>query len=257
MSDIYEQFKAKVYKKTSINLSSYKETQMKRRIISLASRNGFTDLLEYFNMIDKNKEKFDEFINFLTINVSEFFRNPEQWKLVQEKVLPTLMKNTRELKIWSAACSTGEEPYTIAMIMSTLLPLNKITVHATDIDDGAMAKAKLGIYSQTSLKNVPPALNDDGKYERSSDIKSRIVFKKHNLLKDTFINNCDLIVCRNVMIYFTEEAKNQIYQNFSNSLKPDGVLFVGATEQIISPQQFDLKSLKTFFYGKNKSNIKL
>ena len=264
MPDIYEQFKAKVYKKTSINLSSYKETQMKRRITSLASRNGFNDLLEYFNMIDKNKERFDEFINFLTINVSEFFRNPEQWKLVQEQLLPNLMKNTKELKIWSAACSTGEEPYTIAMILSTLLPLNKITVHATDIDDGAMAKAKLGIYSQASLKNVPPTLkekffkkNNEGKYEISNDIKSRIVFKKHNLLKDPFISNCDLIVCRNVMIYFTDEAKNQIYQNFSDSLKADGVLFVGATEQIISPQQFDLKSLKTFFYGKTKSNIKL
>ena len=99
MPDIYEQFKAKVYKKTSINLSSYKETQMKRRITSLASRNGFNDLLEYFNMIDKDKEKFDEFINFLTINVSEFFRNPEQWKLVQDQLLPNLMKNTKELKI--------------------------------------------------------------------------------------------------------------------------------------------------------------
>ena len=264
MADLYEQFKDKVYKKTSINLSSYKETQMKRRITSLASRNGFNDLLQYFDMIDKNKDKFDEFINFLTINVSEFFRNPDQWKLVQEKLLPSLMNNNKDLKIWSAACSTGEEPYTIAMILSTLLPLNKITVHATDIDDGAMAKAKLGIYSQASLKNVPPALkekffkkNNDGKFEISNEIKSRIVFKKHNLLKDPFISSCDLIVCRNVMIYFTEEAKSQIYQNFSNSLKPDGVLFVGATEQIISPQQFELKSLKTFFYGKPNTTIKL
>ena len=82
-------------------------------------------------------------------------------------------------------------------------------------------------------------------------------FKKHNLLKDPYIDKCDLIVCRNVMIYFTDDAKNEIYQKFSNSLKPDGVLFVGSTEQIISPQQFDLKSLKTFFYGRTNSNIKL
>jgi cheR methyltransferase, SAM binding domain len=264
MADSYEQFKEKILRKTGINLTLYKEAQMKRRISSLASRNGFNDLLEYFKFIDNDKEKFNEFINFMTINVSEFFRNPEQWKIVETKLFPAFLSKNKDIKVWSAACSTGEEPYTITMILSTLLPLNKITVYATDIDDGAMAKAKAGVYIASSLKNVPTELknkyfkkNDDGKFEISNEIKSRVQFKKHNLLKDPYIDKCDLIVCRNVMIYFTDDAKNEIYQKFSNSLKPDGVLFVGSTEQIISPQQFDLKSLKTFFYGRTNSNIKL
>ena len=264
MADSYEQFKEKILRKTGINLTLYKEAQMKRRISSLASRNGFNDLLEYFKFIDNDKEKFNEFINFMTINVSEFFRNPEQWKIVETKLFPAFLSKNKDIKVWSAACSTGEEPYTITMILSTLLPLNKITVYATDIDDGAMAKAKAGVYIASSLKNVPTELknkyfkkNDDGKFEISNEIKSRVQFKKHNLLKDPYIDKCDLIVCRNVMIYFTDDAKNEIYQKFSNSLKPDGVLFVGSTEQIISPQQFDLKSLKTFFYGRTNSTIKL
>ena len=264
LADTYSQFKEKILRKTGINLSSYKEAQMKRRIESLASRNGFNDLLDYYAMIDKNKEKFDEFINFMTINVSEFFRNPEQWSIVETKLFPTLLQKNKDIKVWSAACSTGEEPYTITMILSRLMPLNKITVDATDIDDGAMAKAKAGVYAQSSLKNVPKDLkekyfkqNADGKFEISNEIKSRVQFKKHNLLKDSYIDKCDLIVCRNVMIYFTDEAKSEIYQKFSNSLKPDGVLFVGSTEPIIGPQQYDLKSLKTFFYGKTNGTTKI
>lgn len=214
MIDTYEQFKERVFKKTGINLTSYKEAQMKRRILSLANRNGFKDFMDYFKLIDTDKAKFDEFVNYLTINVSEFFRNPEQWKFVQNSLFPAFLSKGNNLKIWSAACSTGEEPYTITMILSTLLPLSRITVNATDIDDGAMAKAKAGIYSASSLKNVPPELKSkyfkqlqDGKFEISNEIKSRVQFKKHNLLKDPYIDKCDLIVCRNVMIYFTEEAK--------------------------------------------------
>lgn len=262
MADSYELFKQKVLRKTSIDLSSYKEKQMKRRILSLASRNGFEDLIDYFSFIDKNENKLEEFINFLTINVSEFYRNPEQWRIVEERLFPALLKKSSTLKIWSAACSTGEEPYTIVMILSGLIPMNNISVEATDIDDGAMGKAKNGVYGRNSLKNVPPIYKkkyftqiDENQYKISDEIKSRVGFKKHDLLKDPYINSCDLIVCRNVTIYFTDEAKNEIYQKFSDSLKPDGVLFVGATEQIITPKNFDMKSLKTFFYGKDATNL--
>lgn len=264
MADDYELFKEKTFKKTGINLSSYKEKQMKRRIFSLANRNGYNDFLSYFDLIDKDKDKFNEFINFLTINVSEFYRNPEQWKIVEEKLFPALLKKTSSIKIWSAACSTGEEPYTMVMILSALMDLNKISIEATDIDDGAMAKAKEGIYNLNSLKNVPPQYKEKyftklgpNSFQISDKIRNRVNFKKHNLLKDPYISNCDLIVCRNVMIYFTDEAKDEIYQKFSNSLKPDGVLFVGATEQIITPASFGLKSLRTFFYGKENNTLAL
>ena len=253
----YESFKEKILRKTGINLSLYKEKQMKRRIESLASRNGYSDLNLYFAAIDKDVELFKEFINYMTINVSEFYRNPEQWKIVENEIFPALIKKKGNIKIWSAACSTGEEPYTITMILSQHLPLSKISIIATDIDKEAMAKAQTGIYSENSLKNVPSAIVSkyfskvtDKTYSISDEIKKCVSFKQHNLLTDKFVEGCDLIVCRNVLIYFTEEAKAEIYSNFSKSLNPEGILFVGSTEQIISPQKYNLKPIKTFFYTK-------
>ena len=233
----YESFKEKILRKTGINLSLYKEKQMKRRIESLASRNGYSDLNLYFTAIDKDAELFKEFINYMTINVSEFYRNPEQWKIVENEIFPALIKKKGNIKIWSAACSTGEEPYTITMILSQHLPLSKISIIATDIDKEAMAKAQTGIYSENSLKNVPSAIVSkyfskitDKTYSISDEIKKCVSFKQHNLLKDKFVEGCDLIVCRNVLIYFTEEAKAEIYSNFSKSLNPEAILFVGSTE---------------------------
>ncbi len=254
----YESFKDKILKKTGIDLSLYKEKQMKRRIESLANRNGFSDLNLYFAAIDKNSDLFKEFINHMTINVSEFYRNPDQWKIVDTEIFPTLLKKKGNIKIWSAACSTGEEPYTITMILSQHLPLSKISIAATDIDKEAMAKAQTGIYAESSLKNVPSAMVSkyftkvtDKTYRISDEIKKCVNFKQHNLLKDKYTEGYDLIVCRNVLIYFTEEAKAEIYANFSKALNPDGILFVGSTEQIIGPQKYNLKAIKTFFYTKS------
>ncbi|KDR95154.1 chemotaxis protein methyltransferase CheR [Peptoclostridium litorale DSM 5388] len=254
----YELFKDKVHHKTGINLSLYKEKQMKRRLSSLANRNGYDDFGSYFKAIDTDKELFNEFINYLTINVSEFYRNPDQWKVVESEILPQLLKNKKSLKIWSAACSTGEEPYSMVMLLSKFMPLNKIKIIATDIDQEAINKAKNGVYQEKSLKNLPKNFIDDyfigkdGIYQVKDEIKQRVEFKKHNLLKDKYFDGCDLIVCRNVLIYFTEEAKAEIYKNFSSSLNDEGYLFVGSTEQIIMPNKYNLKSLKTFFYGKTQ-----
>lgn len=252
----YEKFKDDIFKKTGINLTLYKEKQMKRRLESLAKRNNYDDFNSYFKEIDKNIEMFNEFINYLTINVSEFYRNPEQWKILEEEVIPFLLKKNKPIKIWSAACSTGEEPYSLTMLLSKFIPLKEIEIIATDIDDEAISKAKRGVYVEKSLKNLPKDFvekyftKENVIYKISDEIKNRVSFKKHNLLKDKYIENCDLIVCRNVLIYFTEEAKAEIYLRFSQSLKSHGFLFVGSTEQIIMPSKFNLKSHKTFFYNR-------
>jgi len=124
----YEQFKKNIFQITGLNLTSYKERQMKRRIESLIKRNNFDNFSDYFNGLKNNDELFDEFINYLTINVSEFFRNIEQWDVLKDDVLPKLFKNNRKLKIWSAACSTGEEPYSLVMLLTNFMPLNKIDI---------------------------------------------------------------------------------------------------------------------------------
>ena len=252
----YEKFKELIYKKTGINLTYYKERQMKRRIDSLIKRNNYNNYEDYFCAIDKDKVLFNEFINYLTINVSEFYRNPNQWEILKNDLLPNLLKNNGNLKVWSAACSTGEEPYSLAMILSDLIPLGQIKVLATDIDKDALQKAKLGVYSKKSLENVPSDkvnkffVKVGDSYRISEDIKKCIEFSHHNLLSDKYPEKCDLIVCRNVMIYFTEESKEIMYKKFHEALKENGILFVGSTEQIILPNRYKFSPLRTFFYQK-------
>lgn len=254
----YEEFKKNVNGLVGIDLNYYKEKQMKRRISSLVSRNGYKDFDDYFLAIKKDKELLDQFVNYLTINVSEFYRNPSQWKVLEETIIPNLIKknNNRPIKVWSSACSTGEEPYSLVMLLSNFFPLRNIKVMATDIDDGAMDKAKAGIYSEKSLDNLPKKFVDSyftkvqNSYKISDEIKACVDFRKMDLLKDNFQSGFDLIACRNVIIYFTEEAKDLLYHKFNKSLKDEGVLFVGSTEQIIGPEKYNFKSDHTFFYEK-------
>ena len=258
MTDNYESFKTQIYQLTKINLSLYKERQMKRRIDALIAKHKIDSYDAYVETIKKNPVMFEEFVNYLTINVSEFYRNPEQWVLLEKEVLPYLFgKFGNNLKIWSAACSTGDEPYSLVMLLSKFIPLNRIKVIATDIDKQILEKARMGLYNIKSLKGLPDELLkkhfteiNSTTYQISDSIKACVEFRQHNLLKDDYPSGCDLIVCRNVLIYFTEEAKDSIYKNFNAALKKDAILFVGSTEQIIQPQNLQFATYKSFFYKK-------
>ena len=252
----YEQFIEGIKKKTGIDLALYKEAQMKRRLTSLYEKKGYRNFVDFLHALENNRDLMNEFLDRMTINVSEFYRNGKRWEVLQNKIFPLLLQNNRRLKIWSAACSTGEEPYTIAMVLSHYLPLSQIQVLATDIDENVIQKAKLGLYPDRSLVEVPKEVKDkyfiqEAPYFKvTEDIKRTVTFRKHNLLKDAYEGNMDLIVCRNVMIYFTEEAKDQIYHNFSKALRPGGILFVGSTEQIFNPAKYGFEVEDTFFYRK-------
>ncbi|HEY4578579.1 MAG TPA: protein-glutamate O-methyltransferase CheR [Savagea sp.] len=257
MSD-YDQFIEKIKRKTKIDLSLYKEAQMKRRLTTLYEKRGYRDFLAYYDAIEKDPQLMDEFLDRMTINVSEFYRNGQRWKVLQDKIFPLLLKNNRRLKIWSAACSTGEEPYSLTMVLSHHLPLRDISIQATDLDRGVLEQAKVGLYGERSIKEVPQQVVDkyfvkEGHhYQVIDEVKQRVQFRQHNLLEDRYESNHDLIVCRNVMIYFTEEAKDQIYTNFSKALKMGGILFVGSTEQIFNPEKYGFEVEDTFFYKKVK-----
>ncbi|MFZ5989783.1 MAG: CheR family methyltransferase [Bacillota bacterium] len=254
----YEGFKREIFKLTGIDLGSYKEKQMKRRLDSLISKNNFNGYEPYVNALKVDPKLYQEFINYMTINVSEFYRNPEQWQKLKNTILPFLLEKNKSLKIWSAACSSGDEPYTLAMILNEFMPLKSIKLIATDIDKEILIRAKNGVYNDKSLVNLPKEYLDkyfvrDGSfYSISEEVKNCIEFKHHNLLADEYPQNCDLIVCRNVLIYFTEEAKVEIYKKFNKSLKVGGVLFVGSTEQIILYNNYSFKPIQTFFYQKEK-----
>ena len=149
--DSYEDFKTKVFQLTKIDLSSYKERQMKRRIDSLITRHSVATYADYVEKLRTDKEMFDEFVTFLTINVSEFYRNPDQWNLLEKEVLPQILAKNKKPRIWSAACSTGDEPYSLAMLLSKYIPMRDIHIIATDIDKQILEKAKAGLYNVTSM----------------------------------------------------------------------------------------------------------
>lgn len=252
----YSLFKDQILRLVGIDLNAYKENQMKRRIDAMIRKHQCNGYGEYIELIKRDKEKYEEFVNYLTINVSEFFRNPMQWQTLEKEIFPLLLSKTKSVKIWSAACSTGDEPYSLAMLLSRFIPLNQIQIIATDIDKEVLAKAKKGEYVEKYIENVPTDLKSKffikkgNIYAISEEIKRCVTFKEHNLLKDTYPQNMDLIVCRNVLIYFTEEAKSEIYGRFSQALSSEGILFVGSTEQIIGSQKFNLVPYRVFFYQK-------
>ncbi|TCL59953.1 chemotaxis protein methyltransferase CheR [Kineothrix alysoides] len=253
----YEWFKTAVYNLTKIDLSSYKEKQMKRRIDTLIAKNNVVGYDKYIAYIKENRVKFEEFVNYLTINVSEFYRNPDQWQVLEKEIIPELVtKFGKNLKIWSAACSTGDEPYSLVMALSRHIPLEQIKVYATDLDKQVIAKAKLGLYSDKSISNVPEDLKKKYftkiglSYQISEDIKKRVEFGEHNLLKDSYRDGWHMIICRNVLIYFTEEAKDEVFVKFQKALANKGILFIGSTEQIINYKDMGYGRRNSFFYEK-------
>ncbi len=257
----YEGFKEEILKMTKINLTLYKEKQMKRRIDALIKKNNFDTYKEYVQALKDSKDLFKEFINYLTINVSEFYRNPDQWAVLEKEIIPLLLGKNKKINIWSSACSTGDEPYTLVMVLNKMLPLSSIKILATDIDMGALEKAKNGVYTTKSLENLPKEMREKyftmvgDNYKVKDEVKNCVEFRQFNLLRDPYPTGMDLIVCRNVLIYFTEEAKNDIYKKFNMALNPQGILFVGSTEQMIMANKYNFKSIKTFFYVKDADSF--
>ena len=251
----YEYLKQQIFSLTSIDLNAYKERQMKRRIDTLIDKHGIKGYDKYVEQLKKDKALFEEFVNYITINVSEFYRNPEQWKIMDEQIIPELISRFgKNLKVWSAACSTGDEPYSLVMALSRHIPLQQIRIIATDLDKQVIAKAKVGLYADRSVAAVPADMKKKfftqvgPSYKISDEIKARVEFREHNLLKDTYPNDCHLIVCRNELIYFTEEAKDEVFAKFQKNLKPGGVLFIGSTEQIINYKDLGYARKNSFFY---------
>lgn len=254
--DKYESFLKNLHRYLEVDLHGYKRPQMERRINSLMRT---LKIDTYDTFIQKMREDpiiKNRFIEHLTINVSEFFRNRPQWEILKEKILPLLLTNNQNLKIWSAGCSSGEEPYTLAMILAEHFPQGKHSILATDFDLKVLNKAQNGLYTAKEISGVPEhylkkyIVNLKDNYRVKESLGKMINFQRHNLLKDVFDTNFDLILCRNVVIYFTEDTKNQLYRRFFQCLRNQGVLFTGSTEQIIQARDIGFNSIAIFFYQK-------
>ena len=240
----------KILKLTDIDLSQYKSNQMRRRLEHFMSNMEFQDVVQFCSSLERDPTMVERLKDFVTINVSEFFRDPKYFSLLMTDILPIMLRRCTRLNIWSAGCSNGAEPYTVSMILDHLAPSSCHRILATDIDLKCLEKARNGgPYSAAEVKNVPKTFLDkyfvvaENGYKVVDEIRQSVVFKQHDLTKDFIGSGFDLIICRNVLIYLTEEAKCQLLHRFHHALKPNGFLFLGATEIILDPARFGFNLL--------------
>lgn len=254
----YSKFKDQVKSLTGLDLNSYKN-QIHRRAHMLMSRWNMKDYDDYYSTIKNNEEKLREFLDYLTINVSEFLRNPPRWDDLRNYVIPDLIKTkgNKKLRLWSAGSATGEEPYTLAMLASECGLPPVPPVEGKDIDAGAIAIAQKALYNKRQLVNLSPqwitkyfTQVDDVTFKIKEDLKKRVSFSRLNLIEDRFDTGYDLILCRNVVIYFRPETKTILYKKFFDALRPGGYLLVGSTEQIFEYRELGFESYKPFLYKK-------
>ncbi len=251
----FTKFEKFVRKEFNLDLSGYKPAQLHRRILTIMSRAGAENLDEYMVLIKKDKGIREKFLDYVTINVTEFYRNPQIFEELKSSIKSELNYN-RPLRIWSAACSIGAEPYSISMMLKEMTPSVRHKILATDIDSNILTKAKAGEYVSADIKNIPKdQLNKyfkqrEEKFIVNQEVKELVTFKRHDLILDNYESGFDIIVCRNVVIYFTNEVKEKIYEKFSKALNPGGLLLIGATESIYGYKNFGFEKLSTFIYKK-------
>ncbi len=260
----YADVKTAVKALLNVDLDGYKDQQMRRRLASWLARSGEISWESYFARVRTDTAEQARFRDYLTINVTRFFRDPERWHTLAQHVLPRLLREApstavrrRGLRLWSAGCATGPETYSLAILLDALAPRSQHSILATDLDRGALDVAKAGgPYGPQEVQNLTPGqrvtyLQPGGPpYFVRESLRKRVVFRRQDLVRDAFPSGLDLIVCRNVVIYFTEETKQELYRKFHAALRPGGVLFLGSTEVLPQSQRQGFRDRGVSFYEK-------
>jgi len=253
----YRQVTATIKKHLNLDLDYYKSNQMMRRLSGFTGRVGASNIDEFCKLIATDAKVREQVMNFLTINVTEFFRDERHFGVLRSVVLPEILKKNPRPRIWSAGSSKGAEAYSVAMMIEEIAPGTKAQIFGTDIDARIIAQARAGgPFPESEAKNITDSLRRrfmeqrEEAYFVKSEIRKKVTFKEQNLLTDKFDRNFDLIMCRNVVIYFSDAAKFQLNNKFTNSLKMGGILFIGGTETILNPQEFGLEREGAAFYRK-------
>jgi chemotaxis protein methyltransferase CheR len=226
-----------------IQCGNYKEDYIKRRLLSRMRSTNTTTYTDYLHYVKSNEPELENLRNALTINVTEFFRDNDVYEILKKDVLPAIFKQRKRIRIWCAGCSTGEEPYSIAMILSEMIAQNpeiSAQIYATDIDKVVLAKAQEGIYSPKAMVKLTEAQIrrhftklPDGNYQVQQHLKDLIRFRPHDLMAGVPISRwLDLITCRNVTIYFTEKQKDELAHQFHSALVSGGFYIMGKTEYL-------------------------
>lgn len=242
-----------IYQKSGIFIADNRKYLLENRLANRLKALNLKDFGEYFYYLQydsKRQAEMVELFNAVTTNETSFYRNPPQLQVFQEKVLPEILeeqrkKRTRTLRIWSAGCSTGEEPYTLGIILHEVLGAEigmwNIKITANDLSEGVLQSARAGVYTEYALRTTPKEIVDkwftpqDGKFLIRPEVKKLVSFGAINLSDRALMKRVEsshLIFCRNVIIYFDDEMKKLVISSFYDNLLTGGYLFIGHSESL-------------------------
>lgn len=239
--------KERIRKDINFNAPYYEEKHLKRRLAVRMRALNISRYDEYLSFLSKEKEEYSRLLRALTINVTEFFRDPSTFEVIRKEVLPRIIESKIEngrrcVRIWSSGCSDGKEPYSLAiLLLETLgdkIPRRNPIIYASDIDDEMLRKAEKGEYLMEEMKGIRKGYLQKY-FQRTSDgyrvidkLRGLIKFEHRDLISDRKHSSLDLILCRNVVIYFAKDVKKRLYMDFYNSLNEGGFLVLGKTETL-------------------------
>ena len=243
-----------------VDLMQYKRGQMERRVRTFAQRRGTPDLAAYGARLKADNEELDAFLDRVTINVSHLWRHEDQWTALNRTILPELAERGR-VRCWSAGSSYGAEAFTLAAIARESISHARVEIQGTDLDKRMIERARTGRFSVEDARTAPPALLkkwfdpvDEGGWQAKAELVRITRFEVGDLLRmPVQAGRYDLIMCRNTVIYFTEEVRDALHARLATALAPGGYLVVGTSERVTDPKALDLTSPFHFIYRKSQS----
>ena len=252
----FEALKELLVREKGFDLEAYKERCVLRRIYLKVRSKGYSDLGSYYRKLRRDGEELTRLLQYLTINVTEFFRNPAAFEYLERKILPELMvrhSNHGGFSIWSAGCSSGEEPYSLAIILLRIARRHRLqtpfNIYATDVDKAVLERGREGIYSRETLKNLRDDdleeffIEENDSFRVCDDLRKHVTFRVGDVLKDRPAGRQSLIVCRNLLIYFSRENQEKVITGFSRSLYRGGYLMLGKAETLIGNNRHFFQSI--------------
>jgi chemotaxis protein methyltransferase CheR len=247
VADDYVDFCEGLRQICGLDLSHYKRPQMERRLRSFFATKGITRLTDCLESLQRDHVELDALLDRVTINVSQLWRHPEQWRTLERDVLPTLGANGT-MRAWSAGCSYGAEAFTLAAVCHRVLAGTTVSILGTDIDARMVARAQKAVFSEADARDMPPAELQRG-FERvpegwraKPELRRMARFECGDLLRIRPRRaSFDLVMCRNTVIYFSEPIRDELHGRLAEALRPGGYLVVGATERIIRPADLGLQ----------------
>jgi two-component system, chemotaxis family, CheB/CheR fusion protein len=228
------------------DFTGYKRSSLMRRVQKRMEISLVTDFVEYMDYLEVHPDEFVQLFNMILINVTSFFRDEQVWDYVRDSVIPEVVRarNGSQIRVWVAGCASGEEAYTLAMLLCEALGeekfLNQVKIYATDADDEAVGEARMATYGLQVMHTVPHDLREryfvqtNTKLAFRPDLRRSVIFGRHDLVQDAPISNLDLLFCRNTLMYLNAETQTRILQRFHYALKDDGLLVLGKAEMLLS-----------------------